>query len=120
MRYTHIFTLSNGETSLSLISTELKNADFVKNNQKVAIKDFGDAKNLKFCSLPKGWDGGWHNSPVKQFIIGVSGAIQITCSDNSQVNVKAGEVVLLEDLTGKGHHTEVTSNGTWNGVMVEI
>ena len=82
MRYTHIFTLDNGETSCSLISTELKNADFVKSSQQVAIKDFGDAKNIKFCSLPKDWDGGWHNSPVKQFVIGASGTIQITCSDN--------------------------------------
>ena len=120
MKYTHIFTLSNGETSCRLISAELKKADFVKNSQQVAIKDFGDAKNLKFCSLPRGWDGGWHNSPVKQFVIGVSGAIQITCSDNSKVIIGEGDVVLLEDLTGKGHHTEVTSNQTWNGVLVEI
>ncbi len=82
--------------------------------------DFGDAKNIKFCSLPKGWNGGWHNSPVKQFVVGVSGTIQITCSDNSQVTVSKGNVVLLEDLTGKGHHTEVTSNESWNGVLVEI
>ena len=120
MRYNHIFTLANGETSCSLISTELKNADFVMNSQQVAIKDFGDAKNLKFCSSPKGWDGGWHNSPVKQFVIGVSGAIQVICSDNSKVTTSEGDVVLLEDLTGKGHHTEVTSNETCNGVLVEI
>ena len=120
MRYTHIFTLANGGSSCRVISTELKNADFVENSQQVAIKDFGDAKNLKFCSLPQGWDGGWHNSPVKQFVIGVSGTIQITCSDNSYVTVSTGDVVLLEDLTGKGHHTEVTSNETWNGVLVEI
>ena len=105
MRYNHIFTLANGETSCSLISTELKNANFVMNSQQVAIKDFGDAKNLKFCSLPKGWDGGWHNSPVKQFVIGVSGAIQITCSDGSQVIVSKGDVLLLEDVTVQGHHT---------------
>ena len=120
MRYTHIFTLANGETSCSLISAELNNADFVKDSQQVAIKDFGDAKNIKFCSLPKGWDGGWHNSPVKQFVIGASGTIQITCSNNSRVTVSKGEVVLLEDLTGKGHHTEVTSNDSWKGLLVEI
>ena len=52
MMYTHIFTLANGETSCGLISTELKNSDFVKDSQQVAIKDFGDAKHIKFCSLP--------------------------------------------------------------------
>ncbi len=77
-------------------------------------------KDLKFCGLPKGWDGGWHNSPVKQFVTGVGGAIQITCSDTSQVMVKTEDVILLEDLTGKGHHTEVTSNETWHGVLVVI
>ena len=103
-----------------MIFTELKNSDFVKNSQQVAIEDFGDAKNIKFCSLPKGWDGGWHNSPVKQFVIGVSGAIQITCSDTSQVIVSTGDVVLLEDLTEKGHHTQVTSNESWNCVLMKI
>ena len=102
MMYTHIFTLANGETSCGLISTELKNSDFVKDSQQVAIKDFGDAKNIKFCSLPKGWDGGWHNLPVKQFAIGVSGAIQITRSDTSQVIVSTGNVVLLRRFDGKG------------------
>ena len=47
MTYIHIFTLANGETSCSLISTELKNADLVKKNQQVVIKDFGDAKKHK-------------------------------------------------------------------------
>ena len=53
MRYTHIFTLANGETSCSLIFTELKNADLVKNNQQVAIKDFGDAKNTNSVACLK-------------------------------------------------------------------
>ena len=120
MRYTHIFTLANGETSCGWVSTELKNADFVKNSQQVAIQDFVDAKNIKFCGLDKGCDGEWHNSPIKQFVIGVSGAIQITCGDTSQVIVSTGDVVLLEDLMGKGYNTEEISNESWNGVLVEI
>ena len=101
MRCTHIFTLANVEASCSLISTELKNTDFVRNSQQVAVKDFGDAKNMKFCCLPKGWDDGWHNSPVKQFVIGVSGAIQITCRDTSQVTVSTGGSRIIRRFDGK-------------------
>ena len=46
MRCTHIFTLANVEASCSLISIELKNTDFVKNSQQVAVKDFGDTKKI--------------------------------------------------------------------------
>ena len=120
MQYSRIFTVLNGETSVEEIKPELSNIDFVNDSQKVAIKDFGYAENLKFCRLPKGWEGGWHNSPVKQFVIGVNGQIKMTCSDHSVVTLGGGDIVLLEDITGKGHHTEVTSDDDWQGVLVQL
>ena len=120
MKYLHIFNLSTGESSYKEVTPEFSDATFVRNAQQVALKDFGDAKNLKFCRLPKGWEGGWHNSPVKQFVIGLGGSIKMTCSDNSCITVSAGDVVMLEDLTGKGHYTEVTSTEDWHGVLVEL
>ena len=120
MKYSHIFTLSTGESSSKEVTPKFSDTNFVKDTQQVALKDFGDAKNLKFCRLPKSWEGGWHNSPVKQFVIGVSGSIKMTCSDYSYVTLSAGDVVILEDLTGKGHHTEVISTEDWHGVLVEL
>ena len=65
MKYYHIFTLPTGESSSKEITFKLSNIDVVNDSEQVAIKVFGDAKILKFCSLPTGWEGGWHNSPVK-------------------------------------------------------
>ena len=120
MKYSRIFTALNGETSVEELETELSNIEFVNDSQKVAIKDFGQAKNFKFCLLPKGWEGGWHNSPVKQFVMGINGEIKMTCSENSVVTLAVGNIVLLEDITGQGHHTEVTSNEDWQGVLVQL
>ena len=64
--------------------------------------------------------GEWRNSPVKQFVIGLSGFIQMTCSDSSCITVSTGDVVILEELTGKGHHAEVTSTKDWHGLLVEL
>ena len=58
MKYLHIFNLSTGESSYKEVTPEFSDATFVRNAQQVALKDFGDAKNLKFCRLPKGWEGG--------------------------------------------------------------
>ncbi len=54
MKYYHIFTLPTGESSSKEITFKLSNIDVVNDSEQVAIKVFGDAKILKFCSLPTG------------------------------------------------------------------
>ena len=77
-------------------------------------------KILNSADYQKVGKGGWHNSPVKQFVMGLSGSIQMTCSDSSCITVSAGDLVMLEELTGKGHHAEVTSTKDWHGVLIEL
>lgn len=47
----------------------------------------------------------WHNSPRRMYIIVLSGVMQIQTSNAQLRNFKAGDVLLAEDCTGKGHIT---------------
>ena len=58
MKHSHIFNMSTGEGSSKEVTPKFSDTKFVRNAQQVALKNFGDAKNLKFCRLPKGWEGG--------------------------------------------------------------
>ena len=43
-----------------------KTNDFVEGTPSFPMADMGAAKTLKVASIPSGWDGGWHPTPLKQ------------------------------------------------------
>ena len=51
------------------------------------------------------YDYDWHTAPRRQFIILLDGRIEIQTSDGQIRTFGAGEVLLMEDTTGKGHRT---------------
>jgi hypothetical protein len=51
----------------------------------------------------------WHTAPRKQFAINMSGTLEVEISDGSRHRIGQGDLVYLEDITGKGHVTRVLS-----------
>lgn len=49
----------------------------------------------------------WHRAPAKTFTINVVGDIEAEVSDGTKVKIGKGDLVYLEDLTGKGHVTRL-------------
>ena len=49
------------------------------------------------------YDVDWHPAPRRQYIINLDAGVQITASDGESRKIGAGEVILVEDTTGKGH-----------------
>ena len=51
----------------------------------------------------------WHNTPRRQFAINMTGTLEVEITDGSRHQIGQGDLVFLEDLTGKGHVTRVLS-----------
>ena len=51
----------------------------------------------------------WHRAPTRQFSISMSGEIEVEVSDGTKRKIHPGDLVFLEDLTGKGHITRLLS-----------
>ena len=47
----------------------------------------------------------WHVAPRRQFIITLSGQVEIGLGDGTLRYFGAGDVMLADDLTGQGHTT---------------
>lgn len=62
------------------------------------------------------WD--FHNTPEKQFVIILSGAIEIEVSDGEVRRFHDGAIVLLEDTHGKGHRTTNISGKTRRSLFI--
>jgi hypothetical protein len=50
-------------------------------------------------------DQDWHVAPQRQFVVLLDGEIDIEVSDGSRRTFAGGDVLLVEDTTGKGHRT---------------
>ena len=65
---------------------------------------------ITFRVGPVGYVLEWHCAPRRQYTITLSGAAEIEVGDGTKQQVGPGDVLLAEDLTGKGHITRVVGN----------
>jgi hypothetical protein len=65
------------------------------------------ASGVAFRVAPPGYVLDWHCAPRRQYSISLSGVAEIEVGDGTKARVGPGDVVLAEDLTGRGHVTRV-------------
>jgi quercetin dioxygenase-like cupin family protein len=68
------------------------------------------AKEISFRVWPIGETHDWHPAPRRQFVIILSGGLEIGFEDGSTHRFGPGDARLVEDTTGKGHTTRVVGN----------
>jgi hypothetical protein len=78
------------------------------------------AANLQFRRMPRGWVNDWHPSPVRQYVITLSGRGEIELAGGRKIALLPGSVFLAEDLTGKGHISRTIGTEDWMSVAVPL
>jgi hypothetical protein len=72
---------------------------------RLSVFRLGDLKGVLFARLKAGAFEEWHVAPRRQFMLCVHGIVEITAGDGQKRRMKPGQIMLLEDLTGRGHTT---------------
>lgn len=114
LQYTRIYTGDDGETHFDDVSVTFRYEDYGTNIPTVWLSEGGlmDVKGFHFVSMPAGWDGGKpHPAPARQFIMPLSGRMEFEVSDGEKRVFGPGDVLLVEDTTGKGHVSQMVSSG---------
>lgn len=62
----------------------------------------------------------WHPAPRRQYIINLDAGVRITASDGESRVVCTGEVLLVEDTTGKGHLSQHVEGKIRHSIFVPI
>ena len=62
-------------------------------------------EHIVFRELDAGAFMDWHNAPRQQYVILLSGQMEIGLNDGSRRQFGAGDAILASDLTGSGHTT---------------
>jgi hypothetical protein len=69
-------------------------------------------KGVVFRTTPAGYFLDWHNAPRRQYVITLTGEVEIGLGDGTTHRFGPGHVILAEDLTGRGHTTRVVGGQT--------
>ena len=78
------------------------------------------ATGIIFRETPGTYDYEWHPAPRRQYIINLDGAVSIQASDGETRIIGAGEVILVEDTSGKGHFSKAVEGKMRHSIFVPI
>ena len=78
------------------------------------------AKSIAFREAEAGRFSDWHNAPRRQYVITLTGEMEIGLGDGTLRRFGPGEGVLAEDLTGQGHTTRVSGDGPRTSMTIPL
>ncbi len=120
MNYPRFYTDENGESHLDEVEVELASLEYAPPAPSIEVSDPVDATSYVWVRFPAGWDSGLHPTPRRQLFIVLSGKIEGAASDGSIITMTAGDVLLMEDTTGKGHTARVRGENDVLALMVYL
>lgn len=71
------------------------------------------ADSITFSETPAHSSLDWHNDPVPQYVITLSGTLEFTTRTGETFVVRPGEVLIAQDHTGTGHRWRLTDDDPW-------
>jgi quercetin dioxygenase-like cupin family protein len=117
VQYVKLITDESGETHFADLAVDLASTDFAPPASPLNISAFTPATQYGYMHLPKGWIGDWHPSPARQILFILSGEGIVEASDGERRGFRAGDILLLEDTTGKGHFSKAGPEGALIAVV---
>ena len=115
MRIHNLFTDASGESLFLDIQVES-----VEETPAGMLPTPLPAPRIIFRQVPPPHDLDWHPAPRRQYIINLDAGVQITASDGESRVIGAGEVLLVEDTTGKGHLSRAVAGTVRHCIFVPL
>lgn len=76
--------------------------------------------SIIFREVEATYDYDFHNAPQKQYLILIDGGIEIETSLGEKRKFTPGDVLLLEDVDGKGHRTKNLEQKVRRSVFITV
>lgn len=99
-QYVRLYSDENGDSQFEEKSISLEDAGSIG-----LLSARIPVSSLIFREVAPDYDYDFHNAPQRQFLVLLDGEIEIETSRGEKKSFRPGEVILLEDTTGKGHRT---------------
>ena len=99
MQITRVYTGDDGESHFETINVAQSESRYGELSQMF------DAEGVIFRTTPVGGELDFHNAPRRQFVVTLSGTVEIEVGDGTKLLLRGGDILLADDVTGRGHIT---------------
>jgi len=115
MKITRVYASSDGHSHFEEIDIPLRDAGTIGR-----LSEGLPVERIIFRENDRNYDYDWHHAPQRQYIIMLDGEIEIEVSDGEKRKFRGGDILLVEDVTGRGHRTRTTNNQPRRSVFITL
>ncbi len=76
------------------------------------------ASSISFRETHAGGAFDWHEAPVRQFVLTLSGTLEFETRSGTRFTIAPGDALLAEDTTGGGHRWHLLDNNPWRRAYI--
>ena len=77
-----------------------------------------DAESIEFKETAAHSSFDWHNDPVPQYVLTLSGVLEFSTVGGETFTIHPGDVLLAVDYTGTGHKWRLVDDAPWKRAYV--
>ena len=111
LTYLRLYPDEAGVSHFAAFTVEVSPLEFAPPAPAFSVSAFAPAFRYGFLHLPSAWVGELHPSPLRMWIIVLSGEMEFEAGDGEQHRIVPGSALLLEDTVGSGHRSRVLGHG---------
>ena len=115
MRITRVHAAADGDSRFDEIDVPLRAAGKI-GRLSVPLA----ARSVIFRENDADYDYDWHCAPQRQLIVLLDGAIEIEVGSGEKRRFSGGDILLVEDTTGRGHRTRSTDGGRRRSLFIPL
>jgi len=120
MKLPRTYTDEEGQSRWGEAELNFNWVDYAPPAPPMGATDPAAANAYVLLQVPAGWDGGMHNTPLRQIAVVLSGSVEVETSDGEKKKFGAGGLFLMEDTTGVGHSTRNAGDGELGVIMIHL
>lgn len=115
MQITRLYTGDDGEAHFEDIEIPLADAGDIGR-----LSQLQPATGIIFRETGPEYDYTWHPAPRRQYIIMLSGAVDVEIGDGTIRRFGPGTILLAEDTTGRGHISRAVDGQPRRSIFVTL
>lgn len=114
-RVTRMYTGPDGESHFEDMKVPYK----VK-GETLKLSEAMKATGIIFAEVFMDKQPNWHNAPRRQLVISLEGEHEVEVGDGTRLMFRAGDVLLAEDTTGRGHTIHLVNNQPYKAAYITL
>lgn len=116
---TRLFTDETGESHFEEIEYDMRSIQYAPPAPALDISEALATKQAFWFRFPNGWEDAAHPSPRRQLFVVLEGEVEGWTSRGDTRVFRAGDRLLMEDTSGKGHGARPL-NGEATAIVIAL